>query len=135
MSTVIGTITLDNDLILDNEYEYSLINASVENTIGGGIVVQEFNKLEKGRNIVLRSTDSQGLQLKSTVDDLKELSDAGINNTYTLTISSNEQTFTKTVRFMTETSGGAVQAEPIEVRDGLHDDSIYYKVTIFLMVL
>ena len=69
MSTVIGTITLDNDLILDNEYEYSLINASVENTIGGGIVVQEFNKLEKGRNIVLRSTDSQGLQLKSTVDD------------------------------------------------------------------
>jgi len=135
MSTVIGTVTLDNDMVFDNEYDYNLINASVEDTIGGGLVVQEFDKLERGRNITLVSTATQGLQLKSTVDALKALADAGINNTYTLTITSNNQTFTKTVRFRNELDGGAIKAEPMQVRDGLHSSTIYFMVEIYLMVV
>jgi len=135
MSTIIGTVTLDKDMILENEYAYSMVNASVEETLGGGVVVQEFMGLEAGRSITLVSTETQGLQLKSTVEALKTLSDSGAGNTYTLTISSNSQTFTKTVRFRNELDGGAVVFEPMQVRDGLHSNDIYYKGSIFLMVI
>ena len=135
MTTTIGTVTLDRDMIFEDQYSYSLVNASVEPTIGGGVVIQEFDALEKGREVTLVSTETQGLQLKSTVDDLKTLADSGANNTYTLSIASNDETFTKTVRFRQEVSGGAVQAVPVQVRDGLHDDTVYYKVTLYLMVV
>ena len=135
MSTVIGTVTLDRDMILSDEYEYNMVNSEVVDTIGGGIVVQEFMGLEKGRHITLVSTETQGLQLKSTVDNLKALADAGAGNTYTLTITSNNETFTKTVRFRHEIEGGPVQATPMQVRDGLHSDDIFYRLTLYLMVV
>ena len=135
MSTVIGTVTLDKDMILENQFSYNMISAEVVPTLGGGVVVQEFMALEAGRLITLVSTETQGLQLKSTVEALKTLSDSGAGNTYTLTISSNSQTFTKTVRFRNELEGGAVIFEPMQVRDGLHSSSTYYKGSIFLMVI
>ena len=135
MSTVIGTVTLDKDMIFENFYSYNMINASVEKTLGGGVVVQEFNGLEAGRFITLISTETQGLQLKSTVDALKVLSDSGAGNTYTLTITSNSQVFTRTVRFRNELDGGAVIFEPIQARDGLHGNDIWYKGSVFLMVM
>ena len=135
MSTVLGTVTLDKDMVFANEYEYNMVNAEVTETLGGGVIVQEFMRVEAGRNINLESTESQGLQLKSTVDSLKALADSGAENTYTLTITSNNETFTKTVRFRHEVEGGPVQFQPIQVRDGLHDDTVYYKGTISLMVV
>jgi hypothetical protein len=135
MSTVIGTVTLDRDMIFSDEYSYNMVSAESVPTIGGGVVVQEFMALEAGRNVTLVSTDTQGMQLKSTVDDLKALCDSGAGNTYTLTISSNSQTFTKTVRFRNELDGGAVVFEPVQVRQGLHDDAIYYMGSVFLMVI
>ena len=135
MSTAIGTVTLDKDMVFENFYEYNMINASVEPTLGGGVVVQEFMGLEKGRHVTLVSTESQGLQLKSTIDSLKALADSGAGNTYTLTITSNNETFTKTVRFRHEVAGGPVQFQPMQVRDGLHGDDIYYKGVISLMVI
>jgi len=135
MSTVIGTVTLDRDMIFSDEYEYNMVNSEVAPTIGGGIVVQEFEGLEVGRFVTLVSTESQGLQLKSTVDGLKALADSGAGNTYTLTISSNSETFTKTVRFRHEVDGGPIQFQPMQVRDGLHDDTVYYKGVISLMVV
>lgn len=134
MTTTIGSCELDRDLILENEYEYSLVNASVEPSIGGGIVIQEFEKLEKGRPVTLVSTETQGLQLKSTVDDLKALADVS-GATYTLTISSNSQTFTKTVRFRNEIAGGPIEAQPFHPRDGLHGDSILFRIKLYLMVI
>ena len=134
MSTIIGSVTLDRDLILQDEYDYSLVNASIEDTLGGGLVTQEFEKLEKGRPVTLISTETQGLQTKSTVDDLKALADAGANNTYALTISSNSQTFTKTVRFRTELAI-PIEAEPFYPRDGLHSDDVLYRIKIYLMVV
>ena len=135
MSTVLGTVTLDKDMIFEDLYSYNMINASVERTLGGGIVSQEFEASEKGRNITLVSSETQGLQQKSTVDDLKSLADSGAGNTYTLTITSNSQTFTKTVRFRHEIEGGPVQATPMQHRDGLHSDTIWYKLTLYLMVV
>lgn len=135
MSTVIGTVTLDKDMVFSDEYEYNMVNSEVAYTIGGGIVSQEFMGLEAGRLVTLVSTESQGLQLKSTVDDLKALADAGAGNTYTLTITSNSQTFTRTVRFRHEIEGGPVQFQPFQVRDGLHDSTIFYKGVISLMVM
>ena len=134
MTTTIGSVTLNRDMIFEDEYADKRVNASVEETLGGGIYVQEFSKLEKGRNVTLISTITQGLQLKSTVDDLKALSNV-VGATYALSIVSNNETFTKTVRFRNELDGGAVQFEPIEARDGLHDDAVYYKGTIYLMVM
>jgi len=135
MSTTIGSVTLDRDMIFSDEFDYRMVNAEVTNTLGGGIVIQEFMGLEAGRSITLVSTESQGLQRKSTVNTLKDLADSGVGNTYTLTISSNSQTFTKTVRFRHEVEGGPVQFQPIQVRDGLHGSDIYYKGTIYLMVV
>ena len=135
MSTTIGTVTLDRDMIFSDEYMYNMINAEVEPTLGGGVVAQEFEAVEAGRPVTLVSSETQGLQSKSTVDDLKDLADSGASNTYTLTISSNSQTFTKTVRFRHEVDGGPVQFQPVMDRDGLHSDAVHYKGTIYLMVM
>lgn len=134
MTTTIGGITLDRDMIFDNEYNYSMVRAEVTPTLGGGIIVQECQALEKGRYINLVSSDSQGMQKKSTVDALKNLSLIA-GQTFPLEISSNGKTFTKTVRFSNEVQGGAVQFSPFQDRQGLHSDDIWYKGTIYLMVV
>ena len=134
MTTTIGTVTLDRDMIFLNEYNYSLIKAEVTPTIGGGIIIQEFLALESGRLITLVSTDSQGMQLKSTIDALMALVNTA-NQTYVLSIVSNSKTFTKTIRFVNETQGGAVQFIPFQVRGGIHSDDIWYKGSIFMMVV
>lgn len=133
MSTVIGTCTLDRDLVFENEYDYSLVNASVEDSLAGGKIIQEFQALEKGRAITLISTETQGLQEKSTVDALKALADVA-GATYTLTISSNSQIFTRTVRFRTELEV-PIEAEPFFPRDGLHGDTILFRVKLYLMII
>jgi hypothetical protein len=134
MTTSIGSIDLDRDMIFEDEFKFSLVRSEVTPTLGGGVVIQEFQALEKGRLVTLVSTDSQGMQKKSTVQALKDLSNI-IGYTYPLSISSNGKTFTKTVRFANEVSGGAVQFSPFQDRQGLHSDDIYYKGAIYLMVV
>lgn len=133
MTTTIGSVTMDRDLVFEDEYDYSLVNASKEDSLGGGVVLQEFEKLEKGRPVTLVSTDSQGLQTKSKVDELKALADVS-GATYTLTISSNSQTLTKNVRFRSEL-GIPVEAQPFYPRDGLHGDTILYRIKLHLMII
>lgn len=134
MTTTIAGITLDRDMIFDNEYNYATVRADVTPTLGGGLIVQEFQATEKGRYINLKSTESQGMQKKSTVDALKEASHIA-GQTFPLVISSNGKIFTKTVRFSNEVQGGAVQFSPFQDRQGLHSDDIWYKGTIYLMVV
>jgi hypothetical protein len=133
MTTTIVSVTLDRDMIFEDEFNYSIVDASTVRTLGGGLIVQEFQGTEKGRRITLVSTDSQGLQKKSTVAALRALSDVS-NATYQLSIASNSKTFSRTVRFVNEESGGPVQFTPFQVRDGLHSDDIWYRGTIHLMV-
>ncbi len=134
MTTEIGPVTLTRDMYWSDEFKYKLVNASVEDTLGGGINFQEFSALERGRLITLESTETQGLQLRSIVAALKAIADIA-GATYTLTISSNNQTVTKTVRFRNELDGGPVVFEPIQPREGLHSNTVYYKGSIFLMVV
>lgn len=135
MTTTIGSVTLDRDMVFEDEYIYKLVSASVTPTLGGGQIVQEFSALEKGRLVTLISTETQGLQLKSTINDLMDLA-AVVEATYTLSISSsNGESFSKTVRFRNDVDGGAVQFKPMQDRDGLHADTVYYKGTIYLMVM
>jgi len=134
MTTTIGSVTLDRDMIFEDEFNYSKVFASAVPTLGGGLIVQEFQGTEKGRRVTLVSTESQGLQKKSTVEALRALSDVA-DATYQLSIASNSKTFSRTVRFVNEESGGPVQFTPIQVRDGLHGDDIYYKGTIHLMIV
>jgi len=134
MTTTIAGITLDRDMIFENEFNHSQVRAEVVPTLGGGVVIQEFQAFERGRLITLVSTDSQGMQKKSTVQSLKDLSQIA-NQTFPLSISSNGKTFEKTVRFVNEIQGGAVQFSPFQDRQGLHSDTIYYKGVINLMVV
>ena len=135
MSTVIGTVTLDRDLIWEDEYDFTWLNSSVENTIGGSVIVQEFSKAESGRPITLVCLETQGYLLKSTVDALTTLAKSP-NATYALVITStNGETLSKTVRFRTELDGGPVQFTPLKPRDGLHADTMIYQGSIYLMVV
>ena len=134
MTTTIAGITLDRDMVFENEFNHSQVRAEVTPTLGGGVVVQEFQALERGRSISLVSTDSQGMQKKSTIQALKDLSNIA-NQTFPLTVSSNGKIFTKTVRFSNEIQGGAVQFSPFQDRQGLHSDDIWYKGMIHLMVV
>lgn len=133
MTTTIGSVTLDRDMVFKNEYQYKLVNGSVTPTIGGGVVVQEFPKLEKGRLIDLTSEDTIGVQRKSTIDALMVLA-AVPQATYTFTMTTGARSITKTVRFRNEEEY-PVDFEPYQHRGGVHADDIWYKGTIKLMVV
>lgn len=134
MTTVIGSVTLDHDMVIEGEFSYSTVNASATPALGGGMIIQEFQALEQGRLITLRSTESMGHQLKSTVDSLKSMAE-NPGQTFTLTITTRGNTLTKTVRFRHEVDGGPIQFEPFHPFDGYLADSTYYKGTIYLMVI
>jgi len=134
MSTVIGTVTLDNDMIFEDEFKYSRVSASATRTIGGGVVVQEFEIPEVGRMVTLVGNGALGSQKKSTVEALIALAETPYA-TYTLTIVTNSRFFSRTVRFVNEIDGGSVQFEPVVARAGLHATTMYYTGTIYLMIV
>ena len=134
MSTTVGSVTLDEDMAWTDEYKHPLVSASVEPTLGGGVYIQEFVRYEVGRPITLESTENFGFQRKSTVVALKALADVP-GATYALTVTSNGETLSKTVRFRNEESSGPVEFDPLQVRDGLHTDTDWYRGTLKMMVV
>jgi len=135
MSTVIGSVTLERDMVFSDEFNYSLVNAEVTPTLGGGTNIQEFTKLEKGRPITLISAEGFGYQLKPIVTALQALAKV-VGATYDLKITDENGTvFRKTVRFRNEIDGGAVQLSPVQAREAIPLDTMYYGGTISLMVV
>jgi len=132
--TSIGTVTLDQDMIWENEFAFSPVRGYSEPTLGGGVVYQEYVQSEKGRLIILTSSETIGFQKRSTVEALRALA-AELYTSYTLTIQTGETTVTKTVRFCHEAGDGAVNFRPYVDRGGIHGSGIYYKGTINLMVV
>ena len=128
MTTTIGPVTLDNDMIHRDEYAFNPILASAQRTVGGGVYVQEFAAQTAGRMITLEATQTQGWQLKTTVDALHALA-ATPGATYTLTIGSENYT----VRFANELESGPIQMQPVHDLAGTVPDTIYYIGTINLM--
>ena len=51
MTTTIGSVTLDRDMIFDDEFNYSIVDASATRTLGGGLIVQEFQGTEKAEEL------------------------------------------------------------------------------------
>lgn len=135
MTTVLAGVTLDDDMHLQDEYKYSLVNSSVEKTIGGGIVVQEYQALEKGRKLTLTSLDTTGMLKKSTVDSLIAAAMVA-GATFSLVISTTGGgSLTRTVRFRHEVEDGPIQMESAYPRSGLHNTAQWYKGSIYLMVV
>ncbi len=130
MTTTLGGVSFDSDMFWEDEFNDNRVSASVTKTIGGGAVVQEFAKAEKGRFITLSSQASHGTQYKSTISSLIALAQVA-NATYTLVIGA----VTKTVRFRNEIDGGAVQFQPFTEIDGEVAVTIPYKGTLYLMVV
>lgn len=134
MTTTIGSVTLDYDMVWVDEYEHHTVEASVTPTIGGGQVVQEFSVAESGRPITLQSTDTVGPQTKATVDALKALAEVA-NATYALTISNGGESVSKTVRFRNEEDGGPVQFSHVVETNALGKSTYWYLGKIMLAVV
>jgi len=137
MSTQIGSVTLDNDMVWTDEFLHSWLNSSVEATTGGGVVVQEFAKSEHGRPITLATQDGHGYQKRSTVRSLADLAKTA-GSTMTLTITNPDDPLdvtTKRVRFRTEIEGGPVQFSPSFTYDNIPSEDFYYEGVIYLMVI
>lgn len=132
MTTSIGLVTLNSDMVWSDEYKWSPLYASVQETLGGGRVIQEFSKpTEIGRVITLQTLDNQGYQNKSTVDALTALT-AQPESIYVLTIISNSITLEKTVRLRNEVDGGAVQFEMSDNMNGLQKAGMKYSGSIYM---
>lgn len=129
MTTTIGSVTLDYDGVFANEFLDPRVTASVTPTLGGGVYVQEFPRVEDGREITLEGV----LLTNATLTSLKALADV-VNATYTLTITTDGNEFTKTIRFRNEVSGGALQFQPIAPFTG-YPSGIHYTGTILMMVV
>lgn len=132
--TSIGSVTLDNDMVWENEFDFDPVQGNSVRTLGGGVAIQEYGLSEKGRLIRLASGDTIGFQKRSTVEALRALA-AGVYDTFTLTIQTGATIVTKTVRFCHEADGGAVNFRPYVDRGGIHGADIYYSGTINLMVV
>jgi hypothetical protein len=118
-----------------DEYKWNPQNASVQSTLGGGRIVQNFIKtLETGRLITLQTLDGQGYQKKNTIDSLLVLAEQP-EAIFTLSISHNDLTIEKQVRLANEIEGGAIQFDMSAAMNGLQTDSFYYSGTIFLEIV
>lgn len=133
MSTTIGSVTLDNDMFFLDELKDRQVVSTVTDTVGGGVNIQQYDKSEIGRLVTLESRDGLGYQQRSTVEALQTLANA-VDTTYSLSISKNGQTFSKTVVFRNEVDPSPVDFEPSFDVDGLQEDGFWYGGSIYLMV-
>lgn len=140
MTTAIGTVTLSNDMVWEDEYAWTPVIAEAKQTVGGGIAYQEILRTsERGRNITLATENGQGFQRKTVVDALKAIANvvpaSDGPKTYTLTITHNSLTMSKTIRFRNDIGEeGAVQFEQANMMDGLQKSTHWYKGKIYLQV-
>lgn len=133
MTTTLGGVTLDRDMVWTDEHLWSQRRGGYTPTIGGGGIIQDFSASESGRPITLESVNGQGSQRKDTVEALKAL-EAVPGATYTLTISHNSLTLTKTVLFRPGEEEGAVQFTQRSPCDGLQRDDHWYSGRLLLIV-
>lgn len=105
----IGTITLTYPLWY-NEYDNTpSVNAEVQGTINGGVIVYEQAVATNAKNITLES-GAGGWQKIAIKDAIKALAAASLGTTTTITTTADEVI---AVRFRHEQSGGAVNFERV----------------------
>ena len=86
---ILDTITLTDDLLWINEFEWNPVDQTIERSLTGALLVQE-GQLTHGRPIVLSGNGEAGWVSRLTVKNLFALSKAA-NKTMTLTLSDNRQ--------------------------------------------
>ena len=81
---ILDTITLPDDLLWINEFEWNPVDQTTERSLTGALLVQE-GQLTHGRPIVLSGNGEAGWVSRLTVKNLFALSKAA-NKTMTLTL-------------------------------------------------
>ena len=85
----LDTITLPDDLLWINEFDWNPVEQTTERSLTGALLVQE-GQLTHGRPIVLSGNGEAGWVSRLTVKSLFALSKAA-NKTMTLTLPDNRQ--------------------------------------------
>ncbi|MGI2026582.1 hypothetical protein [Endozoicomonas acroporae] len=85
----LDTITLPDDLLWINEFEWNPVEQNVDRSITGALLVQEQVKLQ-GRSIILTGGQQAGWISRLTVKNLFALSKAA-NKTMSLTLPDSRQ--------------------------------------------
>ena len=126
MTTSIGGVTLDNDLIWKNRHSYKDLTAVAYSAIDGTEIVME---AARGRHfpITLEATEKTGWLKGGVVKSLRELSSVK-GAIYTLDINGEEYE----VRFRNEVNGGAIQMKLV-IKTTAPDDNTYYFGKLHLM--
>jgi len=105
----IGTITLTYPLWWVDFNNTPSVNAEVQNTINGGVIVWEQAVATNAKNITLSSKES-GWQTIAVKDAIKALAAASLGTTTTITTTADEVI---AVRFRHENTNGAVSFERV----------------------
>ena len=121
---IIGGITLDYEMWIDEHNDSSGVIAEVVDNLDGGVIVFEQTKRTSKQNITARSLDS-GWQKPATKDAIIALANSSLGQTISVTDSDDN---VYDVRFRHEQVGGAVQF------DRLTDAKLveWYHGTIYL---
>jgi len=81
---ILGTVTLPDDLLWTNEFEWTPVEQSIEYTLPGSMIVETGVK-QAGRPIILAGADDHGWVTRQTVIDLQALeADPDLEMTLTL---------------------------------------------------
>jgi len=127
-------VTLDNDMLWIDEFEYNPILIDESDTADYGIWHNEaLRPDEVGRKITLESQDGLGFQKRSTVIALKML-DIVPNTKYKLKIIDEGSTIEKIVRFDHSGDEGGVSFRPASSIAGISPTEFWYTGRISMIV-
>lgn len=113
----LGTLTLSDDLIWTDEFDWSPVSQSVQHGLTGSLIVQEQAKT-KGRPITLSGGDDRGFMTRAQADALYALAQTA-GTVHTLTFA-DARTFQ--VRFRRDSG------QPFKLRQVLRGDDDNWQV-------
>ena len=125
MAITLGAITLPEDLVWEDEFEWTPVEDSIDTALSGSLVIQSGTRA-KGRPITLSGTESHAWAPRSLVESLKVLADAPPGS---LTLSYHGREFPVRFRYGEK----PYTARPVSFYSGtpLADD--FYTITVRLM--
>jgi len=124
----LDTITLPDDLLWINEFEWNPVEQTTERSLTGALLIQEQIRLQ-GRPIVLTGGKEAGWVSRKTVMELQTLSSIS-DRVMTLTLPDMRQL--KVI--FDRSSGSPVSASPV-LQEAYPTDNSYYHLSLKLMTV
>ncbi|USE38063.1 hypothetical protein [Endozoicomonas sp. SCSIO W0465] len=124
----LDTITLPDDLLWINEFEWNPVEQTTERSLTGALLVQE-GQFNYGRPIVLSGNGEAGWVSRLTVKSLFALSET-VSKTMTLTLPDNRQFSV----IFDRSNGAPVEAQQL-MPFAYPDDSDQYLLTLRLLTV